>query len=55
MYEIRFIDTMGFMATSLDKLAANINKDCKSTADRRIAFKNLSKHFIDDLQFELVI
>ena len=55
MYEIYFIITIGFMANSLDKLAENINKDCKSPADRRIAFKKLSKQFTDDLQFKLVI
>ena len=55
MCEICFIDTMGFIATSLDKLAENKNKNCKSTANRRIALKNLSKYFTNDLQFELVI
>jgi hypothetical protein len=55
MYEIRFVDTMGFMCTSLDKLGENINKGCKTREDRRREFKNISDHFTDDVEFELMI
>ena len=54
MFEIRFIDSFGFMNTSLDSLAKNINKDCKNISDRRKAFRNLSKQYPNDLHFELM-
>ena len=54
MFEIRFIDTLGFMATSLDKLTENLKDGCKSTAEKRIKFKKLSKHFTNDLEFNLM-
>lgn len=55
MFEIRFLDTIAFMATSIETLAENLNKDCKTIEDKRKVFKNVSKLFHDDRQFELMI
>jgi hypothetical protein len=49
-FEIRFIDTLAFMASSLDSLTENLKKDCKTTQELRCAFKNLSEKFVNDDQ-----
>ena len=54
-FEIRFLDTLSFMATSIDKLSENLSKDCKTIEDKRKAFKNVSEQFPDDVEFELMI
>ena len=55
MFEIRFIDTLAFMNSSLSELADNIKKDCKTIQQKRTAFKNISEHFENDEQFEMMI
>ena len=54
MYEIRFLDSMSFMMSSIDKLTLNIKSECKTTEELRKAFKNTSEHFKDDVQFNLM-
>ena len=54
MFEIRFIDTLGFMATSLDNLTENLKSGCNGTKELRNNFKNLSEHFTDDFEFNLM-
>ena len=55
MFELRFLDTLSFMATSIDKLSENLVIDCKTIDDKRAVFKNISKQFTNDEQFELMI
>jgi len=53
MFEIRFLDSLSFMATSIEKLADNLALD-KTTEEKRKVFKNISQHFPDDIEFELM-
>ena len=55
MYEIRFIDTYGFMASSLSELISNLKKGGKEINEWRKIFKNVSNGFKDDEQFLLMI
>jgi hypothetical protein len=55
MFEIRFLDTLSFMATSIDKLSDNLTIDCKNINDKRKVFKNVSEKFSNDYEFELMI
>ena len=55
MYEIRFIDTFAFMASSIDALSDNLKKGCKSTNELRKVFKNISEEFDNDEEFNLII
>jgi hypothetical protein len=55
MYEIRFLDTLSFMATSIDSLSENLKKDCKTIEQKREVFKNVSEQFDDDNEFEMMI
>jgi hypothetical protein len=55
MFEIRFIDTLAFMATSLCSLADNLKNECKNICEMRETFKNTSSEFTDDKQFLLMI
>jgi hypothetical protein len=54
MFEIRFLDTFSFMGTSIDKLSKNLALECKNIEDKRAVFKNISKQFPNDEQFELM-
>jgi hypothetical protein len=54
MFEIRFIDTFAFMASSIESLAQNLRNSCQTISDKRKVFKNVSDHFKDDEQFELM-
>lgn len=54
MFEIRFIDTFAFMASSIESLADNLRNSCKTISDKRKVFKNVSNHFKDDEQFNLM-
>jgi hypothetical protein len=51
MFEIRFLDTIAFMATSLEKLAENLKAGCKTVDEMRKVFKNTSNEFTNDEQF----
>jgi len=55
VYEIRFLDTLAFMATSLDSLATNLRKSCNNVSTLRQTFKNISEHFSNDAEFKLMI
>lgn len=55
MFELRFLDTLSFMATSIDKLSENLAVDCKTIEDKRKIFKNISEKFSNDTEFELMI
>lgn len=55
MFEIRFLDTFSFMATSIESLAGNLRKGCKTIDEKRRAFKNVSNQFENDEEFELMI
>ena len=63
-FEIRFIDTVGFMATSLDALTKNlagiieingVEKETKTLQEKRLIFKNVSEQFPIDEQFEQMV
>ena len=54
LFEIRFIDTFAFMASSLDDLSSNLRNGCKSIDDMRKVFVNTSEHFKNDEEFELM-
>ena len=54
LYEIRFIDTFAFMASSLDDLSSNLRNGCKFIDDMRKVFVNTSEHFKNDEEFELM-
>jgi hypothetical protein len=54
MYEIRFLDSLAFMATSLEKLTTNLKSNCKTTEDLRQIFKNTSEHYKNDDEFVLM-
>ena len=54
-YELRFLDTIAFMASSLDALCENIKEGCKNITECRNKFKNTSKYFNNDNDFILMI
>jgi hypothetical protein len=54
-FEIRFLDTIGFMASGLESLTDNLRKDCHTIEEKRKTFKNISKQFPDDQQFDIMI
>jgi hypothetical protein len=51
MFEIRFLDSLGFMNSSLDKLSQNLAKGNNTTDELRKVFKNVSKAYPIDEQF----
>ena len=53
-YEMRFVDTFAFMATSLEALVQNLKKGCNDVNELRNVFKSLSSHFQNDEQFLLL-
>ena len=53
-FEIRFIDTLGFLNTSIETLTKNLKKECKTIDELRAVFKNTSMQFSDDEQFKLM-
>ena len=55
MYEIRFLDTFAFMATSIEKLSDNLRSSSNDINELRKIFKNTSDEFKDDEQFKLMI
>jgi len=54
-FEIRFLDTFGFMASGIESLTDNLRKDCHTIEEKRKVFKNISMQFKNDEQFELMI
>ena len=51
-YEIRFLDTLGFMNSSLDKLSQNLARGNNTIKELREVFKNVSKEFPIDNEFK---
>lgn len=55
-YEIRFLDTLAFLPSSLDNLTQNLKNGCNDNMeDLRKTFKNVSTHFKNDDEFKLMI
>ena len=54
MFEIRFLDTIGLMASSLDSLTSNLKKGCNNINELISTFKNTSEHFTNDNEFLLM-
>lgn len=54
LFEIRFLDTIAFMATSIEKLVDNLSSGCDDIIKLRKAFPNTSKQFKDDEQFQMM-
>jgi hypothetical protein len=54
-YEIRFLDSLAFMASSLETLADNLKKGYNNIHELRETFRNVSNHFSNDAQFLLMI
>jgi hypothetical protein len=55
LFEIRFIDTFAFMASSIDSLTNNLKNGCNTTQELRNVFKNTSDEFKNDEEFNLMI
>jgi len=53
-FEIRFLDTIAFMNSSIESLVVNLKNGCDSIEKLREAFPNTSNYFKDDNQFELM-
>ena len=53
-FELRFLDTYAFMASSIDSSSENLKSSCKNVSELRKIFKNISNHFTDDNQFLLM-
>jgi hypothetical protein len=53
-FEIRFLDSIAFMNSSIESLVENLKTGCKTIHELRVAFPNTSKHFTDDNQMELM-
>ena len=51
-YEIRFLDTIAFMNTSIEKLVKDLSDSCESIQQLRETFKYTSEHFTNDEQFK---
>lgn len=54
MFEIRFLDSIAFMNSSIDSLVSNLRKDCNTDEDYKRIFPNSSKHFTDIQQLKLM-
>jgi hypothetical protein len=53
-FELRFLDTMAFMATSLDALVKNLGSGCQSVSELRTRFPNTSEQFSNDDEFVMM-
>jgi hypothetical protein len=51
MYEIRFIDTFAFMASSIEKLSETLRNNNNDINELRNSFKYTSQYFKNDDQF----
>ena len=47
-FEIKFLDTIAFMNSSIEKLVETKSKACKNVEELRIQFPNTSKYFTND-------
>jgi hypothetical protein len=56
-YELRFLDSLAFLSSSLESLAENLFDKCKGQgiSEYRKVFANVSQQFPDDKQFYLVL
>jgi hypothetical protein len=50
-FELKFIDTIAFMNSTLDKLVENVKNGCKTIEEQRQAFKYRSHQFPNDEKF----
>jgi hypothetical protein len=56
IFELRFLDTFAFMATSLDSLVKNLHDGCNDINELRQRFPHTSKHYHDnDEHFKMMI
>jgi hypothetical protein len=53
-FDIRFLDTIAFMNSSIETLVENLSNGCDTIEKLRNAFPNTSAHFKDDTQFKLM-
>jgi len=53
-FEIRFLDTIAFMNSSIETLVENLKDGCDNIEKLRKAFPNTSDYFRNDEQFELM-
>jgi hypothetical protein len=53
-FEIRFLDTIAFMNSSIESLVENLKDGCDTIEKLRLAFPNTSDYFKNDNQFELM-
>ena len=54
LFEIRFLDTIAFMNSSIESLVDNLKKGNNTIDELRLAFPNTSRHFINDDEFMLM-
>ena len=53
-FEIRFLDTIGFMNSGIASLVGNLSKGCDTDEKLRKAFPNTSKHFKGEEELQLM-
>jgi hypothetical protein len=53
-FEIRFLDTLAFLPSSIEKLTENLKSGSSDIVQLRKVFKNTSKHFKNDEEFILM-
>lgn len=53
-FEIRFLDTIAFMNSSIESLVDNLREVCNTSDKLRLAFPNTSKHFVNDEHLTLM-
>lgn len=55
LFEIRFLDTIAFLNSSIEQLSENLKNGCNTIEEKRMKFKNVSHKFKNDEQFEMMI
>ena len=53
-FEIRFLDTIAFIASSIESLTTNLKNGCDTIEKLRLNFPNSSKHFKNDNELKLM-